>query len=242
MALAFSRLDQNEVTPSSGVTTTASVTYTENALINVQFSARASSTVFGGTNFTVSGLGLTWVRGKEKPDTSALHDRVGAWFYSLGGGNTGTITITGPSDLLDVTYDVVQVTGVVTTGSNGAGAVNNVSPLDSNAGTSTSGATQPSLTITGTPSGGDMTFAMCMMEDTESGETEKSGWTNIAKVIGTAEVSIDAMYNTSADQSPSWSGLRTDGRSWATIGAIIKAAAVIPQVPRQSYMVNILTQ
>lgn len=224
MSLAFTALASAEAVPTLGVLATSSVTVATNTLTLVCIGGRVASS-FGVNVFSLSGLGQTWVRGVEKRDGSGANDREGALFYSMGTGATGAITITGPIDLLDLVYGVVNVTGVVTTGANGAGAVNNTAPLDANAGSSTSGATQPSLTITGTPAAIDMTFAMCMMEDAESGETEKAGWTNLVKIIGTGEVSLDVMYNTSHDQSPSWSGLRTDGRSWVTAGALIKALA-----------------
>ncbi len=166
-----------------------------------------------------TGLGFTWDKAVQKN----LSNRSLAIFRAMGTGASGAVTFT--SDRLDpvgFTWGIVEVTGCVT-GTNGLAAVNNVQPIDS--GTLVLSGTQPTLTISGTPAAGDNTFAIIATEDGESGLTEEGGWTNILRLIGTLETSIDIMYNTSQDLTASWTGCRTDGREALFGGAIIKAAA-----------------
>lgn len=228
MSLALTLKTSGEVIPSSGVATTASVTVATGSLVIVAFGMRVASGDLVANVFSVAGLGLTWVRGVERPEGPTLPERGGAFFYAMGTGATGALTITGPASAVDCTYCVVEVTGADQTGANGAGAVNNLSPLDSNVGPCVSVGTEPALTISGSAATGDMTFAIVILEDAEAGETEKAGWTNISKNIGVTDVSHDAMYHTTHDQSPTWAGVRTDGRTWIAMGALLKAPAAAP--------------
>lgn len=230
MAIGFNLLTSGENGSSS--VTTASVTVATNSLVVVVAASRCSSNPAADNQTTVAGLGLTWVRGLD------LHigNRVGSMFYSMGTGASGTIAI-GGAGIVGFAWAVVEITGVVTTGTNGAGAVNNAAPLDSSV--ITLNGPQPSVTIAGTPSAGDVTFAALCVEDGET-EVEEGGWTNVVHVAGTIDNAVDIMYSTGQDQTASWTGCRTDGRGAVSIGALLKAAAgASPIIPNSNEAVTI---
>lgn len=218
MALAFSLETSGESNGTLGVIATSSVTVATDSLVWGVVALRGGDPA-NPSVMSCSGLGFTWDKAVQKN----LSNRSLAVFRAMGTGASGVVTFT--SDRLDpvgFTWGIVEVTGAVT-GTNGLAAVNNVQPIDS--GTLVLSGTQPTLTISGTPAAGDMTFAIIATEDGESGLTEEGGWTNILRLIGTLETSIDIMYNTSQDLTASWTGCRTDGREALFGGALVKTAA-----------------
>lgn len=227
--MGWTKLDEGESTPTLGAQNTASVNIPANVLGLVIVTLRAA-TAPGSNVVSMTSSHGTWVRGVERTITSGAN-RLVAVFRTMGAGATAVIAIQGPTDTLGMTWTVVTRDGTVTTGSSGAGAVNNASPLDSNNGTVDANG-QPTVTITGTPSAGDETFGVFGGDDAESGLTEEGGWTLITEFIGTLETSHSVMYSTGQDQSASWTGVRS-GRAWGAIGAIIKIAGAA--VPDQWY-------
>lgn len=220
MALAFTKRDEGEAATTAGAQATASVALAANSLGLVVVALR--STAAPGVNVvSMTSSHGTWVRAAEKQLGFGTNRMMGV-FRTMGAGATGVISIQGPSDTLGMTWAVIEVTGVDTSGSNGAGAVNNAAPIDTNAG-DVNGIGQPLITISGTPATGDVTFAVFAGDDAESGLTEEALWTNITRFIGTLETSHDLMYSTGQDQTGAWTGVRA-GRSWGTAGAIIKVS------------------
>jgi hypothetical protein len=213
MAISLSLLTENEGTASSGVCTTASVSLAANKLQLVCVTLRGVTDP-ADNSVSLSGHSRTWTRLGHAGDPN----RAGTWFRSMGGASgSAAITITGPSDTISMTWAVVEVDGVKTTGTNGADAITDVAE----AGGSTD--PQPSVTCAGSPSAGDVTFGFCMTEDAQSGLTEEAGWTLLTELIGTIETSHSIIYDTDQDLTPSWSGIATNNRDWGAFVGILRA-------------------
>jgi len=215
MAIGVTLRDSGEVLTDD--VTTASVTVATNSLVLVCMGCRDSvGSIPDGaqTRYGVSGLGFTWVRGVEYWYGG---NRGAAIFYAMGTGTSGALTITQTGTALGWNYAVIEITGAVT-GANGANAISNIvsNGILNNGG-------QPSITITGTPTAGDVTLGFIQLQDAETGLTEDAGWTRIVQIIGTGEISINVSYSTGQDQSASWSGVRTDARACVALGALIEA-------------------
>jgi len=227
--ISFTILTQGEAVPVAGVATTASVTTINNALVLLCVEGRWSAPP-GATPFlSASSAHNPWTQAVETIGFTDPSNRWVSAFRHLGTGATGTITITGPATLTGMSWMVIQFTGVTTSGVNGLGAVNNVNPLDTAFGFTTSPiAGQPNVPISGIFASGDLLFAYCQTEDGENVLIpSEAGSIEIADFIGTLETGHAAQYSPLDNRAGgflNWSNMRDTLRAWATFGAIIKKA------------------
>jgi hypothetical protein len=210
-------LTSEVIVPSGSTVTTASVTPGANrlilAIITARFTVEPSDDIF-----SVAGNGLTWVRVNEEQHTI---NRTVAVFRSMGASpSSGTIVFTESDDdgyTGNACVSILEFSGVDTTGTNGSGAVG--TPTSATLGNSND--TSLGLTITGTPTGGDVTFATIGCLDGRTITTDAL-WDTIDTAGPSDEVILRNAWDTGQDLTPTWTW--TPSSPAATIGFIINAA------------------
>lgn len=147
-------------------------------------------------------------------------NRVGAVFRGLSASpSSGALTITysGAGSVVGSTWEVVEFTGVDTSGTNGSGAVGTVASQQY---TSASPTSLP-FTITDTPGASDLAIAIAHTQD-DGGPSTPATYTLIDQITG-GETQTWIAYKT-AGGSGSYGNDGSD-TYWATHGFTVKAAA-----------------
>lgn len=197
--------------------TTASVSPGSDKLIQVTVTLRSTATpITSSNNVTVTGNGLTYVLISEVIENSRLI----SVFRAMGASpTTGALSLAyaGDGTVLAWTWEVNEWSGVVTTGTNGSGAVG-TSATDLTGSGSTLG-----ITITGTPATGDVTFAVLMTEDDSASLTPAAGWADITHITS-SDTQHYSVYDVDQDLTESWTWTPST-KSAAVVGFIIIAGS-----------------
>jgi len=211
------------LTADSGNTTgssvdTASITPTANRLVLATV-AMAFDGDPGSNVLSLSGNSLTWVR--------LLEQRYGAprrtlgVFRALGASPTaGVVTISSSSAAAEqnAAWSLVEFAGVDTSGTNGSGAVDTPAA----AATASGGAASLTLTITGTPATGDVTWAGFGGQDGMLTFASDALWVTLSTAPDSADVMVRVDWDEGQDQSPTWTW--SSGQAAAAIGVILNVA------------------
>jgi hypothetical protein len=232
MAITPSVLFSGVCAPSGTTFATTSISPAANALLLAvsapRFNADPVPPVIG-----VTGNGLTWDRIGERgfgPRMLSCHRSMGA------SPSAGAVTFT-ESDASSffansIACMILQFTGVVTSGTNGSGAIDLAGYDDSYANFTTSIA----LNLAGaTPAAGDVTFGCMGTEDDATSVAGDALWANISTAggPGISECILLSDYDDGQDNSPTWTW--GGNQEACAIGFLIKAAAAAAGSPYYYY-------
>lgn len=220
MSISFSVLDSGNVAFSGGSFSTASVSPGGDKLILYCIAACFNTDPGSDAVLSVSGNGLTGSRIIERRYGTAAGRRTMAIFRAMGASpSSGTVTVSSSSAATEqtATYKIIEVSGVKTTGTNGADAVDtahddsasNVSPIGT--------------TVTTTPDTGDVSFSIWAGEDGVSTLNSDALWATLGTDLAGTDTHLRTDYDDGQDLSPTWTFTPDMNAGAATI--LLKAAA-----------------
>ncbi|HCB15164.1 MAG TPA: hypothetical protein DEP36_16580, partial [Gammaproteobacteria bacterium] len=144
MAIVIEQAIVTAVDVPSGSASSASITPLPNELLLCLISMRGNNTPANYVG-SVTGNGLTWVKVRDEDDTQ--NTICGAVYRAMGASPTpGAVTVNFNVDPTACSFQVLRISGVVTSGTNGSGAIGDVDGADTGA----SDTSSPSVTLTTT--------------------------------------------------------------------------------------------
>ena len=152
MAIASSTLDQGASSPGTTSFSTGTITPTANACVILNVVTGNPTTTPSFNSISASGCGLTWTLVAEQRSTSGVF--LQSFFVGQGASpSSGAVTVSGISSSDNVLWQVVEFTGVKTTGAYGG---NGVASLHNGSGT------QPTVTLPNSLTTGSAIYASFM--------------------------------------------------------------------------------
>lgn len=217
MAINPVQLDSGSFTTNNS--NTASITFVAGRFYLVVVSSRFSATPTDD-QWSVTGASQTFTRVAERGFAAAANRNLAVFRCAPSSGSSGALTLTwgGAQTIVAGVYQVLEADEVLTTGTNGSDGITDVVE-NNNTGT------PATVTITGTPTSGDVTFSAFSTEDDANGPTFEGSFSLIGTETAGTDVRMSCAYSASQDQTPSvsWSEPPANKDS-AIIGFIFKAA------------------
>lgn len=218
MAIAPSQLTSGSFTTNNP--NTASVTFVVGRYYLIVVSSRFSATPTDD-QWSVTGASQTFTRVAERGFAAAANRNLAVFRCAPSSGSSGALTLTwgGAQTIVAGVYQVLEADEVLTTGTNGSAGITDV--VENN-----SAGSPATVTITGTPVTGDVTFAAFSTEDDAGSPVFEANYTRIGTETVGSDVRVSTGYSASQDQTPSVSWTQPpNSKDAAIIAFILKAAS-----------------